>query len=147
MVGGYRGRGRGWFVYLGSHGLLFGRLIALLLHPRGESNKLKVHVLNARRKGLEEESPNCLWTFEFDNLLTPKESMQATTQISKVLLFCLLSTTQQTRSPCRNETSLLTLGGVPRDSRRFTDMLMITCGAFSKLGIRAKAVRDDLPPP
>ena len=42
------------------------------------------------------------------------------------LLLGLLSTTQQTRSPCSNKTGLLTLGGVPGDGRSLTNMLVVT---------------------
>src|SRR3569833_1534541 len=47
-------------------------------------------------------------------------------EITKSLLLGLLGTPQQTRSPGRNETRLLTLGGIPGDCRCFTDMLMVT---------------------
>jgi len=44
----------------------------------------------------------------------------------KALILRLLGTAQQTRPPRSNETSLLSLGGVPRDGRRLTDMLVVT---------------------
>jgi hypothetical protein len=45
---------------------------------------------------------------------------------SSRLFLRLLSTTQQTRPPGGNETGLLSLGGVPRDGRGLTDMLVVT---------------------
>ncbi len=42
------------------------------------------------------------------------------------LVLRLLSTTQQTSSPRRDETCLLTLGSVPRDCRGLADMLVVT---------------------
>jgi hypothetical protein len=45
---------------------------------------------------------------------------------SSRLILRLLGTTQQTRPSRSNETSLLTLGGVPRDGRGLTDMLVVT---------------------
>ena len=42
------------------------------------------------------------------------------------LILGLLRTTEQTRPSGSNETSLLTLGGVARDGRGFTDMLVVT---------------------
>jgi hypothetical protein len=47
-------------------------------------------------------------------------------RIVNALILRLLGTTQQTRSSRSNETSLLSLGGVPRDGRCLTDMLMVT---------------------
>src|SRR6267154_2021109 len=44
--------------------------------------------------------------------------------ISSRLILDLLSTTQQTSSPCGNETSLLTLCSVSRDGRGLTNMLV-----------------------
>ena len=46
------------------------------------------------------------------------------------LILDLLSTTQQTSSPGSNETSLLTLCSVSRDSRSLSDMLMVTTLLF-----------------
>jgi hypothetical protein len=42
------------------------------------------------------------------------------------LVLDLLGTTEQTRPPRSDETSLLTLDGVPRDGRGLTDMLVVT---------------------
>jgi hypothetical protein len=42
------------------------------------------------------------------------------------LILNLLGTTEQTRPPRRNETSLLTLCCFPRDGGCFTDMLVVT---------------------
>lgn len=42
------------------------------------------------------------------------------------LLLRLLSTTQKTSSSGSNETRLLTLGGVPRDGRGLTNVLVVT---------------------
>ena len=55
-----------------------------------------------------------------------KENTQSHAPISPPLVLCLLCTAKQTRSPGSNETSLLTLCSVTRDSRSFTDMLMVT---------------------
>jgi hypothetical protein len=46
--------------------------------------------------------------------------------MSSPLILDLLSTAEQTCPTGGDETSLLTLGSVPRDCRRFTDMLMVT---------------------
>lgn len=47
-------------------------------------------------------------------------------RIMHTLVLDLLGTAEQTRPPRSDETSLLTLDGVPRDSRGLTDMLVVT---------------------
>ncbi len=57
-------------------------------------------------------------------LMSRKPQSRSRATSSLVLRF--LGTTQQARSPCRNETGLLTLGGVSRDCRSLADVLMVT---------------------
>ena len=66
------------------------------------------------------------WCHDARRRARQKVSTASVLAISSPLVLCLLGTTQQTRPPCGNETGLLTLCGVTRDGRRFSDMLMVT---------------------
>lgn len=54
------------------------------------------------------------------------EAMKTQSRSRRNLVLGLLGTTQQTSSPSSNKTSLLTLCGVSRNRRSFTNMLMVT---------------------
>lgn len=63
------------------------------------------------------------------------------------LILRLLSTTQQTSPPGGNKTGLLTLGGVPRDGRSLTNMLVVTLGESSVVLVLLQMHRWLLTPP
>jgi hypothetical protein len=69
-------------------------------------------------------------------MIHPKDTKMRTskTEAKKIspdhLILDLLSTTQQTSPPGSDETSLLTLCSISRDSRSLSDMLMVTTLLF-----------------
>lgn len=55
-----------------------------------------------------------------------RNSSQQSYEWPRNLILHLLRSSQQTSPPSSNKTGLLTLGGVSRDCRSFTNMLMVT---------------------
>lgn len=62
----------------------------------------------------------------FEDRCTTLHNQKPSPNIHRRLVLRLLRTAEQTSTSGGNETSLLTLGGVSRDGRGLTDMLVVT---------------------
>lgn len=75
---------------------------------------------------LERKKNSSFVDASFEDRCTTFRNQKPSPNIHRRLVLRLLRTAEQTGTSGGNETSLLTLGGVSRDGRGLTDMLVVT---------------------